>query len=95
MDPETGFRGAVLIEAGDYEVASPLYITTSGVVIRGQGSQSSGGTTIITFTSTNRDSNLFTFGLASGGTDTISKSIVNVLDDFVPVGSMSLIVSNT
>jgi hypothetical protein len=40
-----GFRGAVLLEAGTYEVAGSLKIGANGVVVRGRGS-SDGGTTI-------------------------------------------------
>jgi hypothetical protein len=37
VDPETGFRGAVLIERGIYRVHGTLTIDTSGVVLRGEG----------------------------------------------------------
>ena len=32
-----GFRGAVLLQAGDYDINTKLTITTSGVVLRGVG----------------------------------------------------------
>jgi hypothetical protein len=54
-----GFRGAILLKAGDYEVASTLNINASGIVIRGEGSQENGGTRII-YTATTQ-SNLFHF----------------------------------
>ena len=34
-DKKTGLRGAVLLEAGTYELTTPLRISTSGVVLRG------------------------------------------------------------
>lgn len=37
-----GFRGAVLLEAGIYEVSGPLAIRTTGVVLRGSGSSETG-----------------------------------------------------
>jgi hypothetical protein len=40
-----GFRGAVLLQAGEYELAGTVHITTSGVVLRGTGS-GDGGTMI-------------------------------------------------
>lgn len=42
-----GFRGAVLLKAGTYEVGSALIINASGVVLRGEGSQAVGGTRIV------------------------------------------------
>jgi hypothetical protein len=39
LSPDTnGFRGAVLLEPGTYDVADTVTITTSGVVLRGSGS---------------------------------------------------------
>jgi hypothetical protein len=37
-----GFRGAVLLQTGTYEVARPLTISASGVVLRGSGSGAAG-----------------------------------------------------
>ena len=89
-----GFRGAVLIEAGYYEVSSPLSITASGVVIRGQGSSSIGGTTI-QFTSTLRETDTFVFGNEVGGITTTSSTIVDVTDTFVPSGAKTISVTST
>jgi len=52
-----GFRGAVLIKAGDYTVSKTLRIFTSGVVIRGEGSNE----TRILYSATQK-SNLFEVG---------------------------------
>ena len=94
MDPTTGFRGAVLITAGYYEVSSPIFIGTSGVVIRGQGSSSLDGT-IIKYTSTNNKTNLFTFGSRSGSIAKDSSSVVDVVaDPIVPVGTRVLNVTD-
>jgi hypothetical protein len=88
-----GFRGAVVIEAGNYEVSTPLNIITGGVVLRGQGSSFQNGTTI-TFTSTIRQSSLFNFGNYMGYTEANSSTVVDVIDSFVPVGAKNLTVSN-
>ena len=40
-DP-SGFRGAVLLKMGLYELESPLFIRTSGVVLRGEGMSDTG-----------------------------------------------------
>src|SRR5665647_2982765 len=37
-----GFRGAVLLKMGFYELESPLFIRTSGVVLRGEGMSDTG-----------------------------------------------------
>ena len=55
-----GFRGAVLIKAGDYTVSKTLRILTSGVVIRGEGSNDLNGTRILY--SATQKSNLFEVG---------------------------------
>ena len=41
----TGFRGAVLLQKGNYEVSGQLIIRASGIVLRGSG-MNTGGTTI-------------------------------------------------
>lgn len=46
LPPVNGFRGAVLLKAGVYEVEKPLYIRASGVVLRGEG-QDENGTVLI------------------------------------------------
>ncbi|HBE01178.1 MAG TPA: hypothetical protein DC049_01700, partial [Spirochaetia bacterium] len=43
---KNGFRGALLLKAGEYRVDGSLFITNSGVVLRGAG-QFPGGTSII------------------------------------------------
>jgi hypothetical protein len=94
MNQTTGFRGAVLIRAGFYEVSSPIFIRASGVVIRGQGSGSLGGT-IIKYTSTNNKTDLFTFGSNSGDMTQDSSSVVNVVaNPIVPVGTRVLNVTD-
>ena len=88
----SGFRGAVLIKAGDYTVGSPLAINTSGVVIRGEGSQENGGTRI-TYTATSQ-SNLFQVAGSGPGLSEIGGSRVAISDSYVPVGSMTLAVAD-
>ncbi len=41
---DDGFRGALLLEAGEYEIAKSLTINASGVVLRGRGQFPDGGT---------------------------------------------------
>jgi len=42
LEPTNGFRGAVLLKPGTYNCSRPLEIKTSGVVLRGSGSESNG-----------------------------------------------------
>lgn len=85
-----GFRGAVVLSAGEYTVSSTLNLNTSGVVIRGAGQQEIGGTRI-TYTATVQ-SNLFEFYGASG--PSTSGSIYTITDAFVPVGSRTINVTD-
>ena len=87
-----GFRGAVLLEAGIYEVSEPgLVVEHSGFVIRGEG-QGAGGTTI-TFTSTNRDANTITLG-PSAGSEVMVGTEYSVTDSYVPTGSKTLSITD-
>jgi hypothetical protein len=91
-----GFRGAVLLKAGYYRMATPVQIEASGVVLRGEGMGDTG--TILIGTGTGRAANaagrggggnqgtLVTVGGASGVTlKEETKQVVT--DDYVPVGS--------
>lgn len=91
-----GFRGAILLEAGYYEVSYPgLKVYDSGIVIRGQGQGETGGT-IINYTSTvGGEDYAITLGFTNGGLDNIDGGAeYNVTDSYVPVGSMSLNVTD-
>lgn len=80
-----GFRGAVLLQKGAYEVRGQLQINTSGVVLRGSGTQENGTTligagdtrqTLIRITGTKPDWNFI-----SGG--------MKITDAYVPVNATS------
>lgn len=81
-----GFRGAVLIKAGDYRVANTLEITVGGLVIRGEGNEATGGTRI-TMTATEQD-NLFEVK-GSGSPFKMDDTTQRIADDYVPVGARS------
>jgi hypothetical protein len=100
-DPQ-GFRGAVLLRAGYYRIATPLRIQTSGVVLRGEGMGDTG--TVLVGTGTGRPASgpgagpatgpgggptpgtLVVIGGASGVT-TRDDSLQTITDDYVPVGA--------
>lgn len=54
---ENGFRGTILLSSGTYPVNGPIYISASGIVLRGEGQYpgSDGGTEIIATASRQHD----------------------------------------
>lgn len=84
---ENGFRGAVLLQKGNYEVSGQLRITASGVVVRGSGV----GQTILTGTGTARETLI-----KIEGKNTIPKDLtgLKVTDAYVPVNAMSFRVND-
>jgi len=81
-----GFRGAVLLEKGQYEVAGSLRIRASGVVLRGSGTN---GTTILG-TGHSRD-NLITIAGTNDRQLATAKPITN---RYVPVNARSIRVND-
>ncbi len=78
-----GFRGAVLLKKGRYEIEGTLYVRTGGVVLRGEG-QDEGGTLL--FGSGNKPRNLIEIG-SSKGPVIDSASMTEVTDLYVPSGA--------
>jgi len=85
-----GFRGAVLLAAGNYNISSTITINTSGVVLRGSGSGTSG--TVITMTGTTPFQAISVAG--SGSLQTVGSSS-DITDTYVPSGAMSFHVNST
>ena len=100
LDP-AGFRGALLLRAGYYRIATPLAIRASGVVLRGEGMSDTG--TILIGTGTGRSAGgpgtggpggapqgaLIVIGGASSVTPR-NEAVQAIADDYVPVGSRTL-----
>ena len=85
---KNGFRGAVLLEKGQYEVQGGLYIKTSGVVLRGSG-MSKNGTTII---GAGKDRQ--TLITIKGKNDRTTETPIRINDAYVPVNANQLHISN-
>ncbi|QEG36469.1 hypothetical protein [Bythopirellula goksoeyrii] len=85
-----GFRGAVLLEAGDYDIATNLTINTSGVVLRGVGRESN--ETVLHARGTGQRSLIEVEG---SGSQSLTGSTRNMIDKVVPVGSRSFRVDST
>ncbi|RPI56522.1 MAG: hypothetical protein EHM55_05060 [Acidobacteria bacterium] len=76
-----GFRGAVLLERGRYDVGAQLRIQTSGVVLRGSGSGTDG--TVLRVTGTAHR----VFEVAGTGSWQPEGRIARLADAYVPSGS--------
>ncbi len=91
LEPDAnGFRGAVLLKAGEYQIAGQLSITQSGIVLKGEGNNDQG--TVLWATGTD-DRSL----LVAGNNSSLqiqSNTGVDVAEDFVPVGRQHLVVEN-
>ncbi len=91
VEPDAnGFRGAVLLKSGEYQVEGQLTITQSGIVVKGEGNDDEG--TVVWATGTD-DRSL----VVAGNSSTLqiqSATGVEVVEDFVPVGRQYLVVEN-
>src|SRR6185312_6282127 len=86
-----GFRGAVLLNAGEYPCVGTIKITASGVVLRGVGSFTNGSGTVLRATA----SNSYTL-VQITGSGSASQSTTHVItNQYVPVGARSFNVDST
>ncbi len=87
-----GFRGAVLLTAGNYPISGTLNINANGVVLIGQGDDPNTGTRLEATGSTLR----FLIDIeGSGSMSTVSNSTHNITNSYVPVGATSFTVDST
>ncbi len=86
-----GFRGAVLLKAGEYQISGQLNINASGVVIRGEGDGATG--TVLRATGTSQRT-LIRFA-GSGSQSTVAGTTHEIVDKYVPVGARSFQVDST
>lgn len=86
-----GFRGAVLLHKGKYEVGDTLVIEADGVVLRGEGQGANG--TVITATAAKQYSLIEARGKGSGFGE-VAGSRQGITDKLVAVGSRSLKVAS-
>jgi hypothetical protein len=78
-----GFRGAIILEKGTYDIHGQLIISKSGVVLRGCGMGPNG--TILKGSGTDRQ----TLIRITGGHDIKSFPKIEILNNYVPVNAMS------
>jgi hypothetical protein len=87
-----GFRGAVLLTAGNYPISGSLTIDASGVILEGQGNNQTTGTALeATGTSTRMLINV----MGSGSMSTVGGTTHNITDSYVPVGATTFHVDST
>jgi hypothetical protein len=83
-----GFRGAVLLQAGDYKVSGNLKINASGIVLRGSGVGET-GTRLIAAGKDRRT----LIRVEGAGNRQLSGDTLVVTNNYVPVGAVELTVS--
>jgi len=86
-----GFRGAVLLNAGEYPLSNSLTISASGVVLRGVGSGTNG--TVLRATATNQYTLVKITG--SGSASVVNGTTHVITNLYVPVGARSFQVDST
>ena len=88
---ENGFRGAVLLKAGTYQVSGQINIRESGIVLRGEG-DSENGTILIAEGTSDRD----LIHVDNSSSRNINSSTrKTIMEDYVPVGRKYVIISST
>lgn len=83
-----GFRGAILLEKGTYQIAGNLVIPASGIVLRGSGSTDDG--TLLIGTGTTRE----TLVRVAGVMDSMHRHTAKVTTDYVPVNAVTFEVTS-
>jgi len=82
----SGFRGAILFKAGLYEIASRINITTSGIVLRGEG--------LATEFRATGTSQYDLIRIEGGAVTVHTQTQKKVTDTFVPIGTKKITVES-
>lgn len=85
---KNGFRGAILLKKGTYKIPNNIRITTSGIVLRGEGD----GTKLI---ATAKKQVALISVSGAGNISEVKGSRVTVTDAYVPTGAFSFTVSSS
>lgn len=86
-----GFRGAVVLDKGTYEIEGTLKINSSGVVLRGSGEDEDG---TVLFATGKTVRNILEVGDKTASPTLLEDTKTAVTDLYVPVGDMSFHVEN-
>src|SRR5262249_4531747 len=90
-----GFRGAVLLNAGTYEVNSPIFIRTSGVILRGSGQGTNGTILLATAAQQYKVVNVGVDPEPASATPEVSGTNRSITTSYVATGARSFSVSST
>lgn len=85
---KNGFRGAILFKKGVYKIPGTIHVNTSGIVLRGEGTE-----TVLVATG-NGQRNLITVS-GKGGIKEIDGTRQKIVDAYVPLGVKSFTVSSS
>ncbi|MDE3100445.1 MAG: RICIN domain-containing protein, partial [Verrucomicrobiota bacterium] len=89
LTPDTnGFRGAVLLKAGNYNISGRINLNANGIVLRGEGNTTSG-----TVLKVSKASSEVIFVAGSSGR-TLTGSSVSITDTYVPLAATTVTVSS-
>src|SRR5215211_3080095 len=87
---KNGFRGTIFLKKGTYRIPGSIRVSTSGIVLRGEGDTENG--TRLIATAKTQDPLLSVSG--TGGISEIKNSREKITDEYVPVGSFSFSVTD-
>ena len=94
-----GFRGALLLKAGIYEVRGTIKLNESGIVLKGEGSENNPASNTIILGKGNSPAGRSIIvaggGVSTKWNDMVPGSKVNIISDTVKVGENKFIVENT
>ena len=94
-----GFRGAVVLAAGTWEIAGTIYLNASGIVLRGAGRTDDPAAATILRATGNTPAHREVIVAGSGTNDRWAPEVAgtrtNITTDFVPVGSREVQVEST
>ncbi len=91
MKPDKdGFRGAILLKRGTYNIPGSIMIKTSGIVLRGEGSDGN-GTKLI---ATGKEKRTLINVCGEGTPREVKGTRTSVVDDYVPVGQFYIDIEN-
>ncbi len=89
-----GFRGAIVLAPGNYNISAGLSINASGVVLHGAGDGPDvSGNTILSYTGTSQIDMIHVDNGSNGGRSTSNSH--NIVDKVVPSGATSITVDST
>jgi len=89
-----GYRGAILLQAGDYDINTQLLINASGIVLRGEGKGVNGTVLHGRSAGPNGTNQRPLMRIEGNGNQSLIGSTVSMIDKTVPAGTNSFRVNN-